>query len=180
MHVPTIRVRGAAVIFACMAAILLAGCGSTDGSGNPLSSSSSASSGSGRPVEVPKGQAMKNSRGESITVTDVQTNYAAHGVTTPATGDQCILVSVALNNGSSGDWESVQTDVSVIDSAGKKHAPEFSGGGSVCPGTAAPLILPAGHQDTAKLTFDVPSSGTLELNWTPALLGGESYQTPLS
>ncbi len=82
-----------------------------------------------------------------------------------------------MNNGSSGDWGYPQSDITIVDSSGQKH--RIGTTGKPCSDSAGPVILSAGsHDDTVKLSYEVPSSGALNLNWAPALLG-EVYQTPL-
>lgn len=127
---------------------------------------------------VPKGQVMKASNGETVSVTGFTANFP-NGNGALAPGDQCIKVTLSINNGSSGDWGYPQTELTVVDASGKSHPAGSSG--QTCPGSAGPVDLAAGQRDdTMVLTFEVPSSGALTLKWSPALLQGESYATPLS
>ncbi len=170
----------AAVAMMVIGTAVLAACGGSSPSGSsvPAASSSSASSGGGGGVvTVPKGQEMKASNGETVSVTGIVTNYPnGYGNLTP--GDQCIKVTLSINNGSKGDWGYPQSELTVMDASGKSHP--AAGSGQTCPGSVGPLDLPAGHSDDGvRLTYEVPSSGALLLKWSPALLQGESYETPL-
>ncbi len=157
---------GAGVMAAC-------GANSPTGGTNPAAGSSA----SGAATTVPKGQAMKASNGDTVSVTGFLPKYP-NGNGTLAAGDQCIKVTFSLNNGSSGDWGYPQSELTVVDASGKSHPAGASGG--TCPGSAGPADLAAGHRDdTMELTFEVPSSGALTLKWSPALLQGETYETPL-
>jgi hypothetical protein len=160
-----------------IAVAVMAACGaSSPGSANNHAAGSPSSSGAGA-VSVAKGQPMKASNGETVSVTGFMANYP-NGNGTLAAGDQCIKVTFSLNNGSSGDWGYPQSELTVVDASGKSHPAGASGG--TCPGSAGPADLAAGHRDdTMELTFEVPSSGTLTLKWSPALLQGETYETPL-
>lgn len=160
-----------------IAVAVMAACGaSSPSSANNHAAGSSSSSGAAA-VSVPKGQPMKASNGETVSVTGFMANYP-NGNGTLAAGDQCIKVNFSLNNGSSGDWGYPQSELTVVDASGKSHPAGASGG--TCPGSAGPADLAAGHRDdTMELTFAVPSSGTLTLKWSPALLHGETYETPL-
>jgi hypothetical protein len=163
----------------CVGVAFLTACGaSTPSSGNnPAAGASASAAGGGAVKTVPKGQAMKASNGETVTVTGFVANYP-NGYGTLAAGDQCIKVTFSLNNGSGGDWGYPQTELTVVDASGKSHP--IGASGQTCPGSAGPADLAAGqHDDTMKLTFEVPSSGTLTLKWSPALLQGETYETPL-
>lgn len=175
---PHSRASAAVATMMFMGAAVLAACGaSSPNGGNNSAAGSSGSSAAGGAVTVPKGQQMKASNGETVSVTGFVANYP-NGFGTLAAGDQCIKVTFSINNGSRGDWDYPQSEFTVVDASGTSH--RVGASGTVCPGSAGPLILPAGHRDdTMELTFEVPSSGALTLRWSPALLQGESYETPL-
>jgi hypothetical protein len=163
----------------CIGAAVLTACGASTPSGgnNPPAGSSAASAGGGAVTTVPKGQTMKASNGETVSVTGFVANFP-NGNGTLAAGDQCIKVTLSLNNGSSGDWGYPQTELTVVDASGKSHP--IGASGQTCPGSAGPADLAAGKRDdTVVLTFEVPLSGALTLKWSPALLQGETYETPL-
>jgi len=168
---------GALAAMALTTGAVLAACGTTSTSGGSSPAGGSSESSSGGTVRVSKGQEMKASNGESVTVSGFVPNYP-NGYSTLAAGDQCIKVRLSLNNGSSGDWGYPQNEFTVVDAGGKSHRAGASG--TACPGSAGPVDLAAGHRDdTMVLTFEVPSSGALTLNWSPLMLRGETYQTPL-
>ncbi len=164
----------------CIGTAVLAACGSTpSGSSNPPagSTATAAGTGGGGVTTVPKGQVMKASNGETVSVTGFTANFP-NGNGTLAAGDQCIKVTFSIHNGSGGDWGYPQTEITVVDASGKSHPPGSSG--QTCPGSAGPADVAAGQtDDTMVLTFEVPSSGALTLKWSPALLQGEAYATPL-
>ncbi len=138
---------------------------------------SSASSGSGV-TTVAQGQPMKESSGEQVTVTA----FAA-GVTDPnaletlKAGQQCVKVSVSVNNGSTNEWILPLSEMSVVDASGQKY--DADNGIGTCPsGSSEISSLVAGGKAVADLVYQVPSSGGLLFNWTPTL-SGQVFQTTL-
>jgi hypothetical protein len=121
---------------------------------------------------------MKLDNGETVTVTtDALGVTDPNALTPPSPGQQCIKVSVSLNNGSSNEWTLPLSEMTVVDASGQKY--NADNGIGTCPsGTASISSLVAGGNATADIVFQVPSTGAINFNWSPTL-SGKVYQTPL-
>jgi hypothetical protein len=139
--------------------------------GTPAASSTPARAG---PVAI--GVLMKATSGDSVTTTAFTPNYSsADQFSTPSAGQQCIQVTVAVNNGSQSEWLLPLSELSVVDASGQKYDSFAIDCGS---GDSIDALVAGGHA-TAKLVFEVPANTPLNLTWVPNQFLSEVYQTKL-
>jgi Domain of unknown function (DUF4352) len=132
----------------------------------------------GGTITVAKGQPMTDSNGESVTVTATRTNAVdPAGYTKPPAGEECVGVTVTVKNGSTTEWLLPLYEISIVDAAGQKYTAD--GGLGTCLSSDSIDSLVAGGHGTGSVYFEVPSTGALDVNWTPADLSGQVFQTPV-
>ncbi len=142
--------------------------------GAPAGSSSTP----GGTVTVATGQPMKDSNGESVTVTATITKALdPSGFETVTPGQKCVGVTVNVVNGSSAEWLLPLSEISVVDAAGQKYTADNGLGTCLSSSTIDSLV--AGGHALGSVFFEAPSAGALDVNWTPSDLSGQVFQTPL-
>lgn len=164
------------IVFAATAVswcLLGADCGGLVGGGSTPTPLATPTPGfSGQPVAV--GAPMKSVTGLSLTVTQVQ-HPAGTGLPL-ANGTACAQLSLSFDNPTQTDWQAPLDDlfVEVAGTPGQK----YTGNSATCGNAYNVSDVPPGAHITAQVSFQVPASGSLVLDWTPA--PGEEYQTKLS
>ena len=142
--------------------------------GAPAGSSSTP----GGTVTVATGQPMKDSNGESVTVTATITKALdPSGFETVTPGQKCVGVTVTALNGSSSEWIFPLSEISIVDANGQKYTSD-NGAGTCLTSTTVDTLVAGGHA-SGNVYFEVPSAGALDVNWTPSDLSGQVFQTPL-
>ncbi len=132
----------------------------------------------GGTITVTAGQPMKDSNGESMTVTATVTNALdPSGFETVAPGQKCIGVTVTATNGSTTEWLLPLYEISIVDANGVKY--DADNGVGTCLSSSSVDSLVAGGHASGSVYFEVPSTGALDVNWTPEDLSGQVFQTPL-
>ncbi len=123
------------------------------------------------------GQTMKNGANQTVKVVTFAQGVAPSEFSTPAPGDQCVSVQVALFNGDSSPWQLPLYELTVVDANGQSFDSYSS---FDCPSSDSIDSLVPGGRASATLYFEVPVSGGLILQWTPSALNPDSvYNTQL-
>lgn len=132
----------------------------------------------GGTITVASGQPMKDSNGESVTVTATLTTVLdPSGFETVMPGQKCVGVTVNVVNGSSTEWLLPLSEISIVDASGQKYTSDNGIGTCLSSSTVDSLV--AGGHASGSVYFEAPSAGALDVNWTPSDLSGQVFQTPL-
>jgi hypothetical protein len=132
----------------------------------------------GGTITVASGQRMKDTNGESVTVTATITKALdPSGFETVTPGQKCVGVTVAVVNGASSEWIFPLSEISIVDANGQKYTSD--NGLVTCLSSSTIDTLVAGGHASGNVYFEVPSAGALDVNWTPSDLSGQVFQTPL-
>jgi Domain of unknown function (DUF4352) len=142
--------------------------------GSPAGSNSTP----GGTISVASGKPMKDSNGESVTVAATLTKAVdPSGFETVTPGQKCVGVTVNIVNGSSQEWLLPLSEISIVDASGQKYTSDNGLGTCLSSSTIDSLV--AGGHASGSVYFEAPSSGALDVNWTPSDLSGQVFQTPL-
>ena len=132
----------------------------------------------GGTITVASGKPMKDSNGESVTVTSTLIKALdPSGFETVMPGQKCVGVTVAVVNGSSQEWIFPLSEISIVDANGQKYTSD--NGLATCLSSSTIDTLVAGGHASGNVYFEVPSAGALDVNWTPSDLSGQVFKTPL-
>lgn len=158
-----------------LALLALAGAGIACDSGSGGTAASGGSGGSSSDLETGKlGTPVKTEDGKSLLVETVKRNFHSEG-TIDQPGKECVLVTIALTNGSKSEWTLPTYSINVVDAQGAKYDQAFGCGEN---STAASSLVAGGHIE-APIAFQVPTGSPLNLTWHPDLFSGSTYQLPL-
>jgi hypothetical protein len=162
------------LVSALLAIPLLIACGGTGGT--PAGGEAPAAAASSAPkVPAKVGVPMKASDGRTVTVLSFKRKYSTgNQFEVPAAGKEYVLVTYALNNGSSSEWSSPLFELNLIDSNGQKYSAGFvTGQGSV------DSLVAHGKAPSVKQIYEVPKSAPLDVAWQPDIFDSTVLQTPL-